>query len=617
MVNELLYTITIPLLTGVLLFIIPDRIRFIKELISLVVILVLTVYSIVLYTSGERVIDLQDVFTGGISIFGMHLPAENFKVFFRVDNMSKLIVLFLGIFGFLILLYCFIYNKERIKNFYSFYLITLGASFGVVMSDNLLFFIILWGLLGITLYKLIPGVDENSSYAAKKTLIIVGASDGIMILGIAILWKITGTLSMTEIRLTTQGPLIILAFLTLITGSFAKAGAFPFHSWVPDYTQYSPASSSAFMPASLDKLLGIYFLARITVDLFVLTDVMRLVLLSLGVITIITAVLMALVQHNYKRLLGFHAVSQVGYMIVGFSLGTMIGVAAGLFHMLNNVIYKCGLFLASGNVEFRTGKEDIDELGGLSRFMPLTFIGALIFALSISGVPPLNGFASKWMIYQAIIDFGTGEGISNRLWMIWLGLTVLGSSLTLASFVKFIGGIFLSRQAADYSRLKETPVLMWMPLLILALLCLGFGIFAREIIVPLLLMPVSGTFTFTGFWDSSFISALVLVSILVGVLMYMISGVHHFRTEDSFIGGEKMNEKTGYPVSGFYHTIQEFKLLSWFYKKAEKQWFDLYELFKWLTLWFNKLLSEAHTGILPEYVLWVLAGLVIMLLIMT
>jgi formate hydrogenlyase subunit 3/multisubunit Na+/H+ antiporter MnhD subunit len=608
--------ITIPLLAGILLFIIPDRVRFIKEIISMAIVLILTWYSIVLYTSGERLVDLHDVFTGSISLNGMQLLDDKISVYLKVDSLSKLITLFLGVFGFLILLYCFIYNKERIRNFYSFYLITLGASVGVALSDNLLFFIIFWGLLGITLYKLIPGVDENSSSAAKKTLIMIGASDGIMILGIAILWKVTGTLSMTGIRLTTQGPLIIFAFLTLITGSFAKAGAFPFHSWVPDYTQHSPASSSAFMPASLDKLLGIYLLARITSDLFVLTDTMRLVLLSLGVITIISAVLMALVQHNYKRLLGFHAVSQVGYMIVGFSLGTMIGFAAGLFHMLNNVIYKCGLFLASGNVEFRTGKNDIDELGGLSRFMPLTFIGALVFALSISGVPPLNGFASKWMIYQAIIDFGTGEGLSNRLWMIWLGLTVLGSSLTLASFVKFIGGIFLSRQADDLSRIKETPVLMWIPLLMLALLCLVFGVFATKYIIPVLLMPVSGTFTFTGFWDSSFISALVLVSILLGGLMYMISGVHHFRTEDSFIGGEKMNEKTGYPVSGFYNTIQEFKLLSWFYKKAEERWFDIYDLFKGLTLWVNKLMSEAHTGILPQYALWVLAGLVIMLLIM-
>ena len=177
-----------------------------------------------------------------------------------------------------------------------------------------------------------------------------------------------------------------------------------------------------------------------------MSDWLRLIVLSLGVLTIITAVTMALVQHNYKRLLGFHAVSQVGYMVVGFGLGSLTGIAAGLFHMINHAVYKGGLFLAAGSVEQQTGKEDIEDLGGLSRAMPLTFVTALIFALSISGIPPFNGFASKWMIYQGIIDFGHGTGISNQLWMVWLGLAVLGSALTLASFIKFIGGIFLGRR---------------------------------------------------------------------------------------------------------------------------------------------------------------------------
>jgi formate hydrogenlyase subunit 3/multisubunit Na+/H+ antiporter MnhD subunit len=112
---------------------------------------------------------------------------------------------------------------------------------------------------------------------------------------------------------------------------------------VPDFAENSPATSSALLPASLDKLLGIYFLARITGDMFVLSDGMKLVLLSAGVLTIITAVLMALMQHDYKRLLGYHAVSQVGYMILGFGIGSILGVVAGLFHMINHATYKRAL----------------------------------------------------------------------------------------------------------------------------------------------------------------------------------------------------------------------------------------------------------------------------------
>ena len=230
---------------------------------------------------------------------------------------------------------------------------------------------------------------------------------------------------------------------------------------------------------------------------------------------------MALVQHNYKRLLGFHAVSQVGYMILGFGLGSMIGVAAGLFHMINNALYKSGLFLSAGCVEYRTGKEDIDDLGGLSKAMPVTFLCFPDFCNVNFRSTSLNGFASKWMIYQGIIEFGSGTGIANKLWVVWLGLAVLGSALTLASFIKLIGGIFLSRRRPEFEEIREVPVMMWIPLIVLALFCIFFGVFATNFIVPKLFMPVSGVFQFTGFWNSSFVSLLVLISIILGIILYL------------------------------------------------------------------------------------------------
>jgi multicomponent Na+:H+ antiporter subunit A len=484
------------------------------------------------------------------------------------------------------------------------------------LSDNLLLFLAFWGILGITLYKLIQGKDEESSAAAKKTLILIGASDSIMIIGIAIYWKISGSLSMSATSLPTTNVLSVVAFIALLTGSFTKAGAFPFHTWVPDYATSAPASSSAYLPASLDKLLGIYFLARITTSLFILNDPMTFLLLLIGVLTIIVAVMMALIQHNFKRLLGFHAVSQVGYMILGFGLGSAIGIAAGLFHMINHALYKSGLFLSAGSIEYRTGKENIDDLGGLSKAMPVTFFAALIFAMSISGVPPFNGFSSKWMVYQGIIEFGSGTGIANKLWMVWLGLAVLGSALTLASFIKLIGGIFLGRRRSELDGVKEVPVMMWLPTTILALSCIFFGVFSTNFIVPKLFMPVSGVFQFSGFWNSSFVSLLVLTSIVLGIIIYLAFNLKKFRTEDSFIGGEKIQDQTGYSTPEFYKTIGEFRFFSWVYKKAEDKWFDLYDTSKTVVLGLSHQLSEAHSGLLPGYILWVLAGLIVMLLIM-
>ena len=437
--KEIISIITLPVLAGLLLFLVPEKFRTFKGIVALLISIITGYLTIVIYSSDNQMLHLNELFAGsGLSVFGIDLLRDAGRYMtFNSDNLSKLIILFISLFTFLILLYSIVYIKAgRVRNYYPYFLITLGCAYGAVLSDNLLLFLAFWGVLGITLYKLIHGYDEESSATAKKTLILIGASDSIMIIGIAIIWKITGSLSMADISVPTTNALSVVAFLALLTGSFTKAGAFPFHTWVPDYAKSAPASSSAYLPASLDKLLGIYFLARITTGMFILNEWLTLLLLSVGVISIITAVMMALVQHNYKRLLGFHAVSQVGYMILGFGLGSMIGVAAGLFHMINNALYKSGLFLSAGCVEYRTGKEEIDDLGGLSKAMPFTFFASLVFAMSISGVPPFNGFASKWMIYQGIIDFGTGSGVANKLWVVWLGLAVLGSALTLASFIK-------------------------------------------------------------------------------------------------------------------------------------------------------------------------------------
>jgi len=617
--KEIISIITLPVLAGLLLFLVPERLRTFKGLVALLVSMITGYLAIILYSSGNGLFRFNELFTGsGMSLFKVELLNDAGRyITFNNDNLSKLIILCISFFTFLIILFSIAYIKAGgVRNYYPYFLITLGCAYGAILSDNLLLFLVFWGALGITLYKLIHASDEESSATAKKTLILIGASDSVMIVGIAIIWKITGSLSIDSISVPTTGAVSIVAFLALLTGSFTKAGAFPFHTWVPDYTKSAPASSSAYLPASLDKLLGIYFLARITTCIFVLSDPMTFLLLSTGVITIIIAVMMALIQHNYKRLLGFHAVSQVGYMILGFALGSIIGVAAGLFHMINNALYKSGLFLSAGCVEYRTGKEDIDDLGGLSKSMPLTFFASLIFAMSISGVPPFNGFASKWMIYQGIIDFGTGSGLANKLWVVWLGLAVLGSALTLASFIKLIGGIFLSRQKSEFEMVREVPVMMWIPMVILSISCLFFGVFSTNLIVPKLLIPVSGEFHFTGFWNSSFVSILVLVSVILGIILYLALNLKKFRTEDSFIGGEKIQDQTSYSTHEFYKTIGEFRFFSWIYKKAEERWFDIYELSKKLVLRLSHELSEAHTGILNGYVIWVFAGVIIMLLIM-
>ena len=614
------YIIFLPIVAGIILFLLPERVKAIKALFALVVAFIVLYLGFMVYHMDPEIIRLSlggDETTGGSLLNQLIVGMEEHLVL-NIDPLSQLITLFAGGFAVVIALYSSraIQRKKEIYHFYSFLLITLGSAIGAVLADNLLLFIFFWGILGFTLYKLIKSHDERSSAAAKKTLIIVGASDGIMILGIAMIWQLTGTWNMSELSLATSSSVEIWAFITLMIGSFTKAGAFPFHTWIPDFAQNAPAPSTAYLPASLDKLLGIYFLTRLCVDIFRLNQWLTLILIILAVLTILVAVMMALIQHNYKRLLSFHAVSQVGYMILGIAIATPLGVAAGLFHMVNHALYKSGLFLSAGSVEDKTGKTDLDDLGGLSSRMPVTFFSALVFALAISGIPPLNGFASKWMIYQGLIDFGHGSGIASQLWIVWLAGAVLGSALTLASFIKFISGIFLGRRSEAFDNLREVNFLMWLPKLLLAIVCIGFGVFATNWVVPTLFEPYTGTVEFVGVWQSTTVSILVLVYIVLGILIYLAGNIQNMRRVDTYIGGETFHENTGFRVTEYYNTIREMPPLRGIYETARKGWFDLYVLFKKSFYGLNRIFSKAHTGVMTAYAIWIFAGFVIIMLLL-
>jgi formate hydrogenlyase subunit 3/multisubunit Na+/H+ antiporter MnhD subunit len=611
--NILYPVVLLPIAAGIVLFLFPERAKIVKGIITVIVSGITLYFSYKLFTSTESSLSLTLLpgITGGSEY------AEGLFSF-NADGLSKLVTLFISFFGLMISIYSLVYitRQKRVLNYYSLFLITIGASTGAALSDHFILFVTFWGVLGLTLYKLIKSGDERSSAAAKKSFILIGASDSIMIFGIGLVWVLSGSLRISEIQTPTNNALGVIAFVTLLIGSLTKAGAFPLHSWVPDYAESAPASSSALLPASLDKLLGIYFLARICMSLFVLNPWLHLTLLIIGVVTIITAVLMALVQHNYKKLLGFHAVSQVGYMVTGLGLGTPIGIAGGLFHMINNALYKSGLFLVAGSVEKRTGKEDLEDVGGLSTAMPLTFTAAFIFALSISGVPPFNGFASKWIIYQGIIDFGRGSGPANKVWIIWLILAVFGSALTLASFIKFVSGIFLGKRKKGLMDVKEVNILMWLPMIIMAIICIGFGIFATTYAVPKLIVPVVGEFEYGGVWNSGMVTGLIIASLFIGFLIYLVGNLKKFRTTGIFAGGEDIEGSTDFSAVEFYKTISGFKLFAAFYRGAEKKLFDIYDNSKRLVLGLNKFFSRCHSGELPLYAAWVFLGMIIIIAIL-
>ena len=254
-------------------------------------------------------------------------------------------------------------DAPRAREFFAYVFLTAAFANGAVLANNFVPLLFFWEGLLVTLYGLITiGGQPTSSRTAVKALLISGFCDFSMIMGIGLVWSLSGTLTMSKVSLEPTG-LAAAAFILMMVGAIGKAGAMPFHTWIPDAALDAPVTFMAFLPAAFEKLLGIYLLARISLDFFKVKpgSGLSILMMTIGAATIVLAVLMALVQKDFKKLLSFHAISQVGYMVLGVGTGIPIGIAGGVFHMINHAMYKCGLFLSAGSVEHRTGTTELRE----------------------------------------------------------------------------------------------------------------------------------------------------------------------------------------------------------------------------------------------------------------
>jgi len=593
--------ITVSFLSGFLLFILSFlKLNFFAEVLSFISSLIIFIFGFIVFFSPQEI--------------GKYL---------YLDDLSKFIVLGITFFGLIICLYSinslsyYLKDKSSKTKFYSYVILTLGSSVVSVCSNNFVLFVTFWGITGLLLYLML-NLTSESAPSAKKSLIIIGATDSFLILGLAIVWLLTNKTEILNVKLPLNSNLAVISFLCLISASFAKAGAFPLHTWIPEMAEEASPQITAFLPASLDKLLGIYFLARICFNIFILDVKLSLFLMILGALTIIFAVFMAMVQHNYKKLLSYHAVSQVGYMVLGIGCGNPIGIAGGIFHMLNNAIYKSCLFLSCSSVEQKADTDDLSNLGGYAKVMPLTFFSFIISALAISGVPPLNGFVSKWMVYQGVIQKLQSVGNYNQqvLIVLCLILAMFGSALTLASFIKLANAVFLGKQKVIG---KETYFNSWLATITLSVLCILFGIFAFQLPLKYFISPSVKVLypfeiNFIGMWQPQLATFLIVLGIIMGLIIYFVLNLK-VRTTPVYLLGELKPEQTDFVKEEFYNTIKEISGFKLVYYLAEQKFFDIYYWFKNLFLGIGSILSFLHTGNLHFYLSWIIIGLVILLLL--
>ncbi len=370
-------------------------------------------------------------------------------------------------------------------DFYFFFLILLSGMAGVLLASDLFNLFVCLEIVGICAYILISySRKERAIWASYKYLVLSSLGISLYLVGIFVVYKNTGTLflgdlsgffSPNDIRPMES----VLAIACIVTGIGIRTAFIPFHTWLPEAHSFAPHPVSAILSGVVIKVT---FLALVRlIILFNLAEV-RIFLLWAGVLTALFGVVMALIQTECKLLLAWSTVSQMGFILAGFGAGTLLSTAGSLYHILNHALFKSLLFLSIGTVILFTGERSLKKISGMAGAMPFVAIVFLAGALSISGVPPFNGYMSKKLILSGLKDFPAAYWF---LWVVSIG--------TFASFVKLSAVFRGETSPKGVSAVPGFPgkgfFLGNLSMLFLALLCLGTGVLGpfllRNGIVPL------------------------------------------------------------------------------------------------------------------------------------
>lgn len=408
----------------------------------------------------------------------------------------------------LIFIYSLSYVKRNLFRYYLVLFITFLGLLGVVLAKDLLSFYIFLEIMTVGIYFLIIDNAKKESFPAGFKYILMMFTGGIFILAsILMLYNLTGTFEIAEIARTAcilPGPAVGLIFTLFTIGCLFEMGAVPFHIWLPDAHPMAPSPISALLSGVAIKI-GAYGIIRIIFTL----QFHNSALILIGVTSMLFGVVLAMKQTNVKRLLAYSSISQMGYVLLGIGLGTGLGLGGAMFHILNHATFKMLLFLCMGAVIYATRERELGNLGGLGKRMPVTMVTFSVAALAISGIPPFNGFISKTILSASVSG--------NFFLKLVIILTAAG---TFALFLKLFRRVFWGELPANLKTVKEAPLLILFPLLLLAGACLGIGLFPAQLLSNLI-SPATGSKIIFDFWNIKIFGETLLI-IFLGSGIYIL-----------------------------------------------------------------------------------------------
>lgn len=438
-------------------------------------------------------------------------------IVYEVDRFNALLGLIVGMIFFLVAIYSIEYLRDR-EGIEWYYTLLLGMEAGILGSlytgDVFNLFVML-EVTSITAYGLVAFYRsrKESIEAALKYALVGSVATTMYFIALALIYGSYGTLNMAQIALKTTSnvdyffymlggdrlwamytPALTVAGATVLALALwafsVKAALFPNHFWLLDAHPAAPSPISAILSGLLVKV-GVYAIARFTYTLFhaaqlnMLIDValrnvveaLLIIFIVLGSLSALVAGFLMVVQTDIKRLIAYSTVMHIGYIVIGLGLATKLGLEAALYHTINHAFAKALLFLAAGAFIRVAGTRSIDELSGIGRAMPLTTISFAIAAFSLAGLPPLNGFVSKYLLYMALMD----KGLAPLTLII-----VLSSAFALLAYLKIIYGVWLKAPTRSLEGIHDPTWRMSAPLLILASLCVVLGLASPYIIKELI-----------------------------------------------------------------------------------------------------------------------------------
>ena len=433
-----------------------------------------------------------EVVTAGFS----WIPILGLNVTLMLDGLGFFFALLILGIGLLIITYArhYLAREDNMGEFFTYLLLFQGAMVGIVLSDNILLLLIFWELTSLSSFLLIGYWKHlpEGRQGARMALTVTGMGGLAMIGGMLMLGQIVGSYDLSVIlqnrELIQADPLYVPALILILLGCFTKSAQFPFHFWLP-HAMAAPTPVSAYLHSATMVKAGIFLMARMwpvlsgTPEWFVIVT-------TAGLITMVLGAVIALFKHDLKALLAFSTVSHLGLITMLLGTGTAFGALAAVFHILNHATFKAALFMSAGIIDHEAHTRDIRRLGGLRKLMPITFVIATLAALSMAGIPLLNGFLSKEMMLE--------EATHTTLFGVWWlvpALATFGSLFSAAYCFRLIGHTFLGPVRDDYPAKPHDPGAgMWLPpaLLMIPVVLIGVAPFLVQDFVFLVAKAVMG-----------------------------------------------------------------------------------------------------------------------------